>query len=423
MYRLIVSHLLSGLFALTFITTALHAQEADSYVNVPFNLSLINKISLGHALAKGKEQKIYNCGIALGLISTKADKLRGVDISLGVSGYEESVRGVQLGGLVAGAGNKGTGLQIGGLISGCGNQFTGLQVGGLINGAGNNVNGLQLAGLINGAGQSFTGAQFAGLINGAGNNVNGLQLAGLINGAGQSFTGAQFAGIINGTGHSASGLQVAGILNAVGQEFRGVQVAGLLNAVGRNFSGIQISGFRNAATNVAQGVQIGLYNTSETNSGVPLGLVSKVESVGFAYDLFGDETRFVNIGLRSGTAVFYNLLSVGLRPGDPFSWSVGWGFGRNFKLAVGNQLDLGISVAHINEGEFFTSRTNLLSKLQVMFIKKRAENLSLFAGPTLNLLLSRTGDGSWLAPWSISDSKSGNLWKRVWPGVTAGVRF
>ena len=202
-----------------------------------------------------------------------------------------------------------------------------------------------------------------------------------------------------------------------------MQVAGLLNAVGRNFSGIQISGFRNAATNVAQGVQIGLYNTSETNSGVPLGLVSKVESVGFAYDLFGDETRFVNIGLRSGTAVFYNLLSVGLRPGDPFSWSVGWGFGRNFKLAVGNQLDLGISVAHINEGEFFTSRTNLLSKLQVMFIKKRAENLSLFAGPTLNLLLSRTGDGSWLAPWSISDSKSGNLWKRVWPGVTAGVRF
>lgn len=391
MYRSIVSHLLNCLIVLAVCTATLHAQEANSYANVPFNLSLINKISLGHALAAGSGRKIYNSGLALGLISTKADKLRGIDISLGWSGYDESVRGVQLGGLVAGAGNKGTGLQIGGLVSDCGNQFTGLQVG--------------------------------GLINGAGNNVNGLQLAGLINGAGHSFTGAQFAGIINGTGHSASGLQVAGILNAVGHEFRGVQVAGLLNAVGHNFSGIQISGFRNAAANMAQGVQIGLYNTSETNSGVPLGLVSKVESVGFAYDLFGDETRFVNIGLRSGTEVFYNLLSVGLRPGDPFSWSVGWGFGRNFKLAGDNQLDLGISVTHINEGEFWTRRTNLLSKLKVTFIQRRTEGVALFAGPTLNLLLSRNSDGSWLAPWSISDSKSGSVWKRVWPGVTAGVRF
>ncbi|MFC1614547.1 hypothetical protein ACFL5K_04555 [Gemmatimonadota bacterium] len=431
-----------GLIAVVCCFTTLSAQAGETDVHMGINLSLIHGISLGHAFAGGDESRIHNTGLSLGLFSTKAARLSGIDLCLGRSDYSASVRGMQVGGVVATAHNNALGLQLAGIIGAAGNgftggqaaglisavgdKFTGIQFAGLIGATGNNFTGGQAAGLISAVGDKFTGIQFTGLISAAGNNFTGFQVGGMISAVGDHFSGIQVSGIINAVGEEFSGVQVGGIINAVGEEFSGVQVGGLLNAAGETFSGLQISGLMNAAVHLHHGVQIGLINRSKTNSGIAVGPYSRVNDVGLGFELATDETRFVHLGLRSGTRRFFNVLHLGLHPGDVTRWSLGWSFGLHQPLGGGGKsaLEVGATISHINEAELWTGGVNRLGRVSMLYVHKTSGNYSLFAGPSINLWDSRYHDGSDFAPWSVYERNSGGggRWKRAWPGLSVGLR-
>jgi hypothetical protein len=86
-------------------------------------------------------------------------------------------------------------------------------------------------------------------------------------------------------------------------------------------------------------------------------------------------------------------------------------------------LEIGGMASKINEADLWTDRTNLLFKVQAVGVFETSSGLTFFAGPALNLWVSRLEDGSAVAPWSVYDHKSGGTWTRLWPGITAGVRF
>ncbi len=442
------------LFLLLF-GTSLCAATTGEYVRVPFNVSLVHKISIGNALASGTGKKVINSGFALNLLTGRAAKLRGVDLS-GIWGeYTEDIRGVQLSGIfttvrgdaeagqlagilnvvggkisgVQGAGifnavgDQVTGVQGAGIFNAVGGQVTGVQGAGIFNAVGGQVTGIQGASIFNGVGGHVTGIQGTNILNIVGDRVTGIQGAGILNIVGDQVTGIQGAGILNITGGSFSGMQGAGILNITGKSFSGVQGAGILNIVGESFSGLQAAGIMNVAFKVKTGAQVGLVNVSYENDGVPIGPVSYVKTIGFGYEFWGDEARFIRFGLRSGTERFYNVLSVGVRPGDIFRWSVGWRFGGHLKVTEKASLEIGGMASHINEDELWTNQTNLLNKLQVLGVFETSSGMKVFAGPTLNVWVSKVNDGSRIAPWSVYHKKSGCTWVRIWPGITAGVRF
>jgi len=450
---------------------SLSAETTGKYVSVPLNVSLVHKISIGHAIAGGGGKKIFNSGLALNLLTGRASKLRGVDLSGIWSEYTGDITGVQLSGIFTTVRGEATAAQLAGVLNLVGGKVSGVQGAGILNIVGDHVSGVQGAGIFNIvgdhvsgvqgagifnivgdhvsgvqgasifniagdhvsgvqgasifniAGNHLTGMQGAGILNITGESFSGIQGAGILNITGESFSGIQGAGILNITGESFSGIQGAGILNMTGENFSGIQGAGILNVVGENFSGLQCAAVLNAAVKVEAGVQIGLFNISEVNNGVPIGPVSYVKSIGFGYDLWGDEARFMYFGLRSGTERFYNVLSVGVRPGDILRWSVGWAFGGHLKISPKTALEIGGMASHINEDELWTGGTNLLNKVQVTGVFETSGGMKLFAGPSLNIWVSKDNDGSGIAPWSVYDTKSGGTWIRIWPGITGGIRF
>ena len=63
------------------VGASLSAETTGKYVSVPVNVSLVHKVSIGDAVAGGTGKKVINNGFALSLLSGKAAKLRGVDLS------------------------------------------------------------------------------------------------------------------------------------------------------------------------------------------------------------------------------------------------------------------------------------------------------------------------------------------------------
>ena len=421
------------------VGASLSAETTGKYVSVPVNVSLVHKVSIGDAVAGGTGKKVINNGFALSLLSGKAAKLRGVDLSGIWSEYTEDIRGVQFSGIfttvrgdmeagqLAGilniVGGQVSGVQGAGIFNVVGDQVSGIQGAGIFNAVGGQVSGVQGAIILNAVGDNVSGIQGTNILNLVGDQVTGIQGAGILNIVGDQVTGVQGAGILNIVGDQVTGIQGAGIWNITGKSFSGFQGAGILNITGESFSGLQAAGIINVASKVKNGAQIGLINVSQENYGVPIGPVSYVKTIGFGYDLWGDETRFVQLGLRSGTECFYNVLSLGVRPGDIWRWSVGWGFGGHLGISDKISLDIGGFTSHINEEEAWTKQTNLLNKLQITAVFESSKGIITFIGPTFNIWVSKRNDGSEIAPWSVYDKKSGSTWIRMWPGIIAGIRF
>ena len=449
----------------------LFAGNNSEYISIPLNVSLWRNLSIGDALARSGQKKVSVNGLALGLVAGRSAKLRGIDLSIISSEYTEDVWGAQVSGLANVVSGDANALQISGLANVVEGGMGGLQASGLANVVNGNVNAAQISGLANvvdgGMGgfqasglanvvdREVRGAQFSGLVNVTDGNLTGVQASGflsiskenvvgtqvsaLMNITHGELHGAQFAGFLNLTDSDIRGAQLGGIFNVNIGDLQGVQICGLLNAaigsvrgiqisgfynrtVG-DFSGLQSSGFLNKVDTLKAGIQLGVINISRKNHGLALGLVSYVEEVGLEGEISGDETRFFRAGLRSGTKKFYNLFSLGLRPGDPFRWSFDWGFGSHLELTDISALEIGLLASHINESKFWTDKTNLLARFQLSGVFKLSNGLTLFAGPSFNFWLSGKSDGSDIAPWSVYDRKSGGKWIRLWPGITAGLRF
>lgn len=264
------------------------------------------------------------------------------------------------------------------------------------------------------------GAQFAGIFNLDFNDFTGAQFAGITNIVPGDVKGAQLAGIVNLDMSDFAGAQIAGITNIVPGNSKGVQIAGITNINLGNLEGAQIAGILNVTEKVENGFQIGLLNYAEENNSIPIGLISYVKKDGLRMDVWGDEGIFTNVGLRSGTHRFHNILFIGKQVTNPLSWTIGFGFGPHFDLGKSVYIETDLIYQVIGD---FTGFNSNLVKLRVIGGWKIDDFISIYAGPTLNSFFSTVNDGSDYALLTIINDRSDGIYRRTSIGFTLGVKI
>ena len=340
------------------------------------------------------------------------------------------------------------------LFWGANGGVDGLEVGGIFNHIEKDVRGIQVAGLGNHVNQDVIGTQASGLFNVANGKVEGVQASGLFNRAKEA-TAIQAAGLFNVTSGNFSGLQAAGIFNSSGRG-AGVQIAGLMNA-NKGGTKTQISGLMNFAgdidyaqisplLNVAKkvkGFQIGIINVADSVSGVPIGLLNIVKEGYNKFELFSSESLVANMGLKLGARSFYNIFQVGGRWDSKketdingmeqsytaMTWGLGYGIGTAITLNRHSILNIEAVGMHINEEEEWTEELNLLGQLRFIVDMRIGRSISIFAGPTGNVMVSERFDpdsntfGSNIMPYTLFDETANGTNVKMWIGFSGGMRF
>lgn len=288
-----------------------------------------------------------------------------------ISGYTAGVKGIELGFFNF-------------------NRFnmSGFQAGLFGNSVGGVVQGFQTAVLYNHSMLGVNGVQVGGLYNESRYFVRGLQGA-LANRNTGKLMGAQL-GVFNLQQGVGYGLQAA-VFNLTLSDFYGLQ-AGVLN-LSEEVNGAQV-GVGNYTPKI-EGAQIGTVNIAGKNNGFQLGIVNIADTVHGGYfglinifrkghislEASGNETRFADLQLRSGTRGFYTILSGGI-PWDTLdnSWRAGGGFGRISSIAqpIGIQTEL---VYHFVDEGYNSHMLNFNLALYLELFR----SISISFGPTISL--------------------------------------
>jgi hypothetical protein len=287
-----------------------------------------------------------------------------------------------------------------------GNGFTGAQMAGVINIVGEQFLGGQMAGVMNVVGEEFSGAQLSGVGNVAGRGCTGVQMAGVVNVSGNGFVGAQVAGVVNAAGERMSGLQLSGVVNAA-DELSGAQV-GLVNIAGRS-----------------HGLQLGLVNIAD-DVDVPIGLVSVVRNGMFHANVWATEFAPVNVGIKTGSNIIYNVFMVGWQPdGDSARVFGGLGIGGHIPAnRFFADIDLLSHGVFAGPDWFPAGGSDLLSSLRLTGGWQVTDRLALTAGPTLNVWASEREDGSQIPFYEAPLYKwDGSEHVRIWPGFSIGLQL
>jgi hypothetical protein len=290
-----------------------------------------------------------------------------------------------------------------------------LQAAGIFNFVGGSVKGIQMAGIYNSVLNDVFGLQAAGFANRANHFTGGVQMAGLAN-IDKQVAGFQVAGLMNIYG-SGKGIAFAGFTN-VARDSSGTQIAGFMNK-GGNVSGLQLSAFINTAQKV-KGVQFGLINIADS-SDYPFGIINFIKNGEKSIGVTTDESAFAHVDLRSGGRVLYGLFGIGYKPGS-----------EKIKYA----LDLGFGAHIVNHKKFFLNaeyiaalNTDLDKKLyQTSSFKllpgyKFNKHWGLFAGPSINLTSTDTGDDVKIHGWVLGKSVSDKHINTTFTGITGGLQY
>lgn len=411
-----------------FVSTA-HAQfrpptERDStltYVHVPINFSLWSSLSVGQAAAPPAEHRVIH-NFALHVLSGKAARLNGLEVS-GLAGViTEHARGIQVAGLAAVTGEDLKGIQVAGLAAVAGDDVDGIQAAGLAAVAGDDILGLQLAGLAAVAAENVRGGQFAGLFAVSGEDLEGFQGGGLFAVTGENGRGIQSGGIGAVIGEDFRGLQNSGVMSIVGGNLYGLQTSGVMNITGGTMHGVQM-GFLNLAPQV-RGMQLGMFNIADTLRGVPVGVVSYVRSVGLEQDVWADETGTFHTSIRSGTRRISNFGGIGVRPGGDaqYRWSAHTGIGVELPISANAFLTLdALSMIYVDEG--FKRRPNPAVKVRLAGLVRFSPRFAVFAGGSVTGLLTRDATPSLVpnTPWTTTEIDGETL--SLWRGGYLGLRF
>jgi hypothetical protein len=331
------------------------------------------------------------------------------------------------------------GLEIGGLMNSIRNDVQGIQIAGLGNTVGDDVLGTQAAGLFNIASDTMVGVQGAGLFNILGRG-SALQGAGLFNIARHDFAGVQAAGLFNIAGKNSRAVQLGGLFNVSGGRSR-LQVSPLFN-IAKDVNNGQLSSIINVARQV-KGVQIGLINVADTVSGVTIGLLNLVRKGYNRVELSTSESFSGNLAFKIGVKPFYNIFYLGARiskaqnPGNnaeesikELTWGLGYGIGAAFSLGKRTLSNLELISIKVNEREGWTRPLHQLHQFRLLFDWRFGKRMSMYAGPTANLLVSSRKDpelgigGSELIPKiTLYDKVDANKRSQGWIGFNAGIRL
>lgn len=345
-----------------------------------------------------------------------------------LAGVNGGVNGFEAGGLFNSNKYDMKGFQGSGFMNYTGGYTNGVQISGFMNINQGAVKGLHGAGFMNISADSTLGVQAAGFANINGGKVNGAQAAGFANITDGFVKHFQGAGFINAS-RGMEGFQAAGFMNLNDGTGNGFQASGFANINTRDYIGAQMSGFLNIARHV-RGVQLGFINICDSINGVPIGAINIVTNGYRRLEIFGSEALYGNIVFKMGVKHFYTIYHVGIQPSGGFlRWGLGMGLGTEITLSDNSYLNIDGIVSHINEDEFWTRDLNLLNQMRFIFGFEVAQNFSMFAGPTFNVMVSRytrPGSqkmGSALAPWTIVNRTNSKSNIKLWPGISAGFKI
>lgn len=202
----------------------------DEYAHIPCNVSILPTIGVN----SGSHKTVTYSSISI--LGGRTHRLRGVEISSGLSIATEEMSGIQIS-----------------AVAGIGGEVTGMQLTGGVNIAHENVTGVQLAGGINSS-KGVTGVQTSGACNITTDNTYGVQLAGVLNHVLGDTRLFQVAGAYNYVTGGGYALQLSGGVNIGKRNINGLQLTGGGNYIGESFQGAQLSGGVNIVKNAATGL-------------------------------------------------------------------------------------------------------------------------------------------------------------------------
>lgn len=316
------------------------------------------------------------------------------------------------------------------LIAGCSGGVDGAEFSGFGSLIRKDVKGFQGAGFANAVLGKTEGAQFAGFSNFSKSALKGAQFSGFANVVTDSATAFQGAGFANVVKGNLKGFQIAGFANVTHGDVLGTQLAGFANIATGDVKGAQVSGFVNVAGDV-NGLQLGVINVAKSVSGgAPVGVFSFVKNGYRAVEISGNESFYGMISFKTGIRAFYNIISLGASiRNDKVNW--GWGYGFGTLITTGERTELAIEALsfHVNEEEWHTDRLNLLNRIQSVFSWKVNDYLSVFGGPSFNVMVSKAKDENGQAyspaivPWTVYNRIHRNTRVQMYPGFSVGVRL
>jgi hypothetical protein len=412
-----MKRVLFAILILICIIANLLAQESDTTLKMqPAQITLVYPLGIF-----GVDAQNYAYSFSLNILAGRTGGTEGFEAGSLININDRFIKGCQ----VAGIGN---------LSFGTGEAF---QAAGIFNLVKKDFTGFQGAGMINSTFGFSRAAQMAGIANYS-NGVEGGQFAGMVNVSIDSVKGAQFAGIVNATTGYTEGCQGAGICN-ISEDVKGTQLAGIAN-VALNATGTQISGILNAAAkiqglqlagliNVAvavEGVQLaGILNVCDSIDGVPFALFSFVRKNGYrCLEISSNEMCFINGTFKTGVNAFYTLFTIGSNPSeDAYNVSYGFGIGSSLKIKnTASSIDIELRCSQLTN-DFETNSMLLHNSLIFDYSYEIVKHFTVFAGPTLNLLVADDPlEGIQAAPeWAMAYKYDNRLWG--WLGFHAGLRF
>lgn len=237
------------------------------------------------------------------------------------------------------------------------------------------------------------------------------------------------SGLIYYNSEAKSGWIASGLSSIIRGSYEGIMLSGAINFTGGEFFGFQGSGLLNYSKNFRKGLQLAPINISEKNEGVPLGLFSYVHEQGLSYDLWTDETGFINTGLRSGNGLINNILFIAYRPGKDYMLSFGAEAGLKIDLGSKFYLNLDISSQNIQRNiRKFSNDLNVISRIRIIAGYRIHNNLSILFGPNINGYVSSENSGDEFIPYSILNYTekcecNSDIWQKYWIGFSIGFRY
>jgi hypothetical protein len=258
---------------------------------------------------------------------------------------------------------------------------------------------------------------------------------------GGNFQGAQLTGFLNVAGRETRGFQGAGFGNVSGQRTQGVQAAGFFNVAGSSVRGAQLAGFINVGGSV-RGLQMaGFINVADSLDGIPIGFINVVAKNGYRrFEFSTSETQYANFSYRMGVRKLYNIYSFSKPSGPGSRWLFGFGLGGELDLSKKAMLNLEaivnqeLWIAEPDVKAFLhIDRLNLLNQFRVLFAFKPSDQVTLFAGPTVNVAVAETNPDIGYLPWyeigpnwAFFNRTYDNVARtnvKMWIGVSGGVRL
>ena len=181
-------------------------------------------------------------GLALGIVSPSADRIRGIALTPGAVLTGTSMEGVNLAGLALVSQGSVSGINVAGLAVVGQDDITGLNLTllGLVSQG--SITGISFGGLATVSQRSMNGFGFGGLATIAQGDVNGFSIGGLATVAQGDVTGFSFGGLATVAHGAVTGITVGGLATVAQGGVSGFSLGGLAVVGQEDISGISVGG-------------------------------------------------------------------------------------------------------------------------------------------------------------------------------------